>query len=348
MPLPLDPHILSEESKKLQFELSCKIVGQQRAIHQFVQTFQKHQVGLFDPHRPMATLLFLGPTGCGKTSIVHALAEIFFDDQDALIRIDGGEFREGHEISKIIGSPPGYIGHKDEPRITQPKLAAHFKKDQENFSILLFDEIEKAHHALHELLLGALDYGKLTLGGGEEVDLTRTIIVMTSNLGSKDTQKLVNRAHLGFQVPREDHDTLDQKIYEVALSAAKKFFRPELLNRIDRTIVFRSLSEDGLRDVLALELTKVQQRVLDTKLKFMFRISQVAKDFLLEKGTSQAYGAREIKRTVERFVAEPLAALMGSQQVDGCDTVIMDYVTGEKELSFSKVTDPLLSVKLLT
>lgn len=342
MPVKIDPRLLSSEAQKMQSELSRRIVGQDRAVSNFIRAWNKHNVGINDPERPLAVMLLLGPTGVGKSELIHALANYLFDTRDAVTRIDCAEYKASHETSKLIGSPPGYVGHseKSNTRLSQAKLDKWQRKEgAPKLNLLLFDEIEKAHPDLFALLLGVFDRGKLTLGDGDEVDLTKTVIFMTSNLGSKETQKLIHQSGLGFQTNRDRLD-LDQEIYEASKNAAKKFFSAEFLNRIDRTIVFRSLSAESLSKILSLELTKVQKRIVSSPIKFVFRISQPAKKFLLKEGTSDAYGARELKRAVEKFVSEPLASLMGSGQVSPQDCVIIGYDGGD-ELKFEKTTDPL-------
>jgi len=344
MPLRVDPGLLSNESISLQARLKAKVVGQDRAIERLVHSLQKFRTGLQDPNKPLATLLFIGPTGTGKSELVHALAETMFANRNAITRIDGAEFQREHEVAKLIGSPPGYLGHRESSaRFTQERLDAWQDKEKgRNFNILLFDEIEKAHNALFELLLGVFDYGKMVLGSGEEVTFKKTIIIMTSNIGSRETEKLVNDAHIGFHRGEQERADLDQKIYETSKAAIKKFFKPEFLNRVDRTIVFRSLSDAHLKKILTIELNKVQNRIIDSPVRFVFRVSPAAKDFLIKEGTSAAYGARELKRAIEKFIAEPLSSLVGSEQVDAKDTVFVDLENGE--LVFNKVSDPLLPI----
>lgn len=344
MPLKVDPTLLSNESLELQAKLKSRIIGQDRALDRLVYSLQKYRCGLQDPHRPLATLLFMGPSGVGKSEVAHVLAEILFDHRNALTRIDASEFRFEHEVAKLIGAPPGYIGHKDSgARLTQARLDRWQDKDKPKLNILLFDEIEKSHDSLHALLLGAFDYGRIVLGDGEEINLTKTIIICTSNLGSRDTEKLVNSSDIGFRTNSQRED-VDQKIYEVAKKAAQRFFRPEWLNRIDRMIVFRSLSQAHLSKILNLELNKVQNRIIDSPVRFVFRTSAAAKAFLLKEGTSETYGARELKRAVEKYIAEPLSSLVGSEQIDAKDTLFVDIENGI--LTFNKVSDPLLPVQV--
>lgn len=340
-PVSLDPSLVSEDSLRLKESLDRRIIGQDRAVQQIIKVFEKFKSGINDPTKPLATLLLLGPTGVGKSEIIHVLADIIFGTRDAVTRVDCSEFSHSHEVSKLLGSPPGYVGHSEKSgvRLTQKKLDKWQREGSPKFNILLLDEVEKAHPEFFSLMLGVFDRGKLTLGDGDEVDLTQTLIVMTSNLGSRDTEKIVKQSGLGFQA-ESDREDIDQEIYEASKKAAKFFFRPEFINRIDRTIVFRSLSPASLQKILSLELTKVQKRILNSPIKFAFRISNPAKKFLLQEGTSDAYGARELKRAVEKHVSEPLASLMGSEQVTQQDCVIISY-DGADELKFEKVTDPL-------
>src|SRR6267378_1168514 len=259
----LDPEKRTGAVAEFEDKLRAQIVGQDRAVRQLVSIYQTHLAGLSPSGRPIATLLFLGPTGSGKTRLVEAAAEILFGSPKAFIKIDCAEFQHSHEIAKLIGAPPGYIGHREtRPLLTQRALDQHHTADLK-MSFVLFDEIEKANESLWQLLLGILDKGTLTLGDGSRVDLSRAVIFMTSNLGAREINELVSGG-LGFISPvqRTESEDLDQKIYRTALEAAKRKFSPEFMNRIDKVVVFRSLTREHLLEILDIELNRVHCRIL--------------------------------------------------------------------------------------
>jgi len=333
--LSLNPNIRSNETIEFQNALRAKIVGQDEGVQALVELFQVFTAGLNSPGRPVGNLLFLGPTGSGKTRIVEAAAEILFGSSRAVIKIDCAEFQHSHEIAKLIGSPPGYLGHREtHPLITQEALAANHT-DKLKLSFLLFDEIEKASDALWQLLLGILDKATLTLGDNRRVDLSQTVIFMTSNLGGSDITDLFAGGY-GF-VKAEDTPASDvnAKVERTALEAARRKFSPEFMNRIDKLVVFHPLQRDQLQAVLDIELGMVQKRVLDTATgKFLFRVTDAGRDFLLQEGTDQRYGARHLKRAIERYLVYPLANLLATQQVRMGDLVRVDWDGVHKELTF--------------
>ena len=314
-----------------------KIVGQDEAVQALVELYQVFCVGLPAPGRPVGNLLFLGPTGSGKTRTVEAAAEILLGDSRAVIKVDCAEFQHSHEIAKLIGSPPGYLGHREtHPPITQEALVASHT-DELKLSFLLFDEIEKASDALWQLLLGMLDKGTLTLGDNRRVDLSQTVIFLTSNLGGGEISELM-QGGMGFVQPTDKPATgLDQKVERTALEAARRKFSPEFMNRLDTVVVFHPLKCEELDEVLDMELEQVQKRVLDsTTVPFLFRVTSEGREFLLEEGTDQRYGARPLKRAIERYVVSPLARLLATAQVRSGDVLLIDWHPGEKELVFLK------------
>jgi ATP-dependent Clp protease ATP-binding subunit ClpB len=266
-------------------------------VQALVDLYQVFCAGLNSPGRPVGNLLFLGPTGSGKTRIVEAAAEILFGDARALIKVDCAEFQHSHEIAKLIGSPPGYLGHREtHPLITQEELAKSHS-DKLKLSFLLFDEIEKASDALWQLLLGMLDKATLTLGDNRRVDLSQTVIFLTSNLGSGEITELMNGG-MGFVQPSKDQAGvgLEQKVERTAVEAARRKFSPEFMNRLDKLVVFQ--------------------------------------DFLLQEGTDQRYGARHLKRAIERHVVYPLANLLATEQLRLGDLVRIDWDGEHKQLTF--------------
>jgi ATP-dependent Clp protease ATP-binding subunit ClpA len=287
--------------------------------------------GMSGPGRPLANLLFLGPTGAGKTRLVEAAAEILFGGAQAFIKVDCAEFQHSHEISKLIGSPPGYIGHRETvPAITQELLDQHHTDDVQ-VSFVLFDEIEKASDALWQLLLGILDKATLTLGDNRKVDFSRAIVFMTSNLGAAEMSRLQSGG-IGFvqQSQAGRAEETDRKINRVAIEAAKRKFSPEFMNRIDKVVVFRTLTRAHLQEILELELTEVQHRIVSTQQErpFDFYCTAEAKDFLLNEGTDLHYGARHLKRAIERHLVSPLAGLISTDQVLCGDTIRVEVAPG--------------------
>jgi len=333
--LPLDPSKRSTDTLDFQAALGAKIVGQEEGVQALVDLYQVFRAGLNSPGRPVGNLLFLGPTGSGKTRIVEAAAEVLFGDPRLIVKVDCAEFQHSHEIAKLIGSPPGYLGHREtHPLITQESLSASHT-DKLKLSFLLFDEIEKASDALWQLLLGMLDKATLTLGDNRKVDLSQTVIFLTSNLGSADIADLM-QGGMGFVQPGDKPAAgLDQKVERTAVEAARRKFSPEFMNRLDKVVVFHPLKREQLQEVLDIELGHVQQRVLDTANgQFLFRVTTAGREFLLQEGTDQRYGARHLKRAIERNVVYPLANLLATDQVNLGDLVCIDWDQSHNRLTF--------------
>ena len=329
-----------------QFEhaLREKIVGQDEAVQALVDLYQVFCAGLHSPGRPVGNLLFLGPTGSGKTRTVEAAAEILLGDSRAVIKVDCAEFQHSHEIAKLIGSPPGYLGHREtHPLITQEALAASHR-DHLKLSFLLFDEIEKASDALWQLLLGILDKATLTLGDNRKVDLSQTVIFLTSNLGSSQIADLM-QGGMGFIQPNDKPRAgLQKEVERAAVEAARRRFSPEFMNRLDKLVVFHPLKREELDEVLDIELRDVQKRVLDSTTRpFVFRITEEGREFLLQEGTDQRYGARHLKRAIERYVVYPIARLLATAQVHQGDMLLIDRHPGDKGLAFSRDAERRLS-----
>ena len=322
----LDPTRLSNEAREFEVTLRRKIVGQEPAIEKISEIYQMFLAGLNPPGRPVGNLLFLGPTGSGKTRVVEAMAEALFGDSHACIKVDCAEFQHSHEIAKLIGSPPGYLGHREtHPLLTQEALD-QWHTDKVKLSILLFDEIEKASDALWQLLLGILDKATLTLGDNRRVDLSQCVIVMTSNLGASEVNELINGC-MGFRPKPAYLDAgLDEKINRTAVEAARRKFSPEFMNRIDKIVVFHMLRSEHLEKILDIELGMVQQRILQATggSHFVFNCTTAAKQFLLQEGTDLKYGARHLKRAIEKHVVFPLANLVATGQAKLGDLIRID------------------------
>ncbi len=308
----LDPSRRSTDARDFEAGLRRKIVGQDAAVEKVVEIYQMFLAGLNAPNRPVGNLLFLGPTGSGKTRVV--------------VKIDCAEFQHSHEIAKLIGSPPGYLGHREtHPLLTQEALN-QWHTDKLKLSILLFDEIEKASDSLWQLLLGILDKATLTLGDNRRVDLSQCIIIMTSNLGASEMSNLVEGGFGFAPKPSVVDQGLDDKIDRTALEAARRKFTPEFMNRIDKVVVFKTLRPEHLQQILDIELGMVQQRVLTASAanQFVFSCTDKVKSFLLHEGTDPRYGARHLKRAIERHLVFPMANLVATGQIRLGDFIRVD------------------------
>jgi ATP-dependent Clp protease ATP-binding subunit ClpB len=336
----LDPDRKSPRAAEFEDKLSGLIVGQERAVRRMSGLFQIYLASMNNPSRPLGTMLFLGPTGSGKTRVVEAAAEVLFGDPYAVVKIDCAEFQHSHEIAKLIGSPPGYLGHREtSPMLTQENLDKSHTDDTK-LTFVLFDEIEKASDSLWQLLLGILDKATLTLGDNRRVDFSKTVVIMTSNLGAREMSEMISGG-IGFAPTKTDQvkadNEIDTKIYRTALEAAKRKFSPEFMNRIDKVVVFRSLKEHHLRLILNIELNSVQDRITESAgTKFVFECTEGAKEFLLGEGIDLKYGARHLKRSIERFLVYPLSNLVATEQVETGDLVIVDFDKEKDALIFTK------------
>jgi len=334
----------------LETNLRRMIIGQDEAIEQIVNIYQMNLTGMSAPGRPIGNFLFLGPTGSGKTRIVEATAEALLKNPRAVIKIDCAEFQHSHEIAKLIGSPPGYLGHREtHPLLSQEVLNQHHTETMK-LSFVLFDEIEKASDALWNLLLGILDKATLTLGDNRKVDFSRAMIFMTSNLGAAEMSNIISpRLGFGVQESRDKHaaGVMDEKttgkLARSGLDAARKKFTPEFINRLDKIVTFQPLGTEQLKKILDIELNLVQQRIFNTSndRAFVFTLSDSSKGFLLEEGTDMKYGARHLKRAIERLLVQPMSNLIATDQVRGGDWIRVDFDSNAKALSFAKEAEGL-------
>jgi len=344
----LDPTRRSSDAREFENALRRRIVGQDQAVEKVVEIYQMFLAGLNPPGRPVGNLLFLGPTGSGKTRVVEAMAESLFGDSRACIKIDCAEFQHSHEIAKLIGSPPGYLGHREtHPLLTQEALN-QWHTESLKLSILLFDEIEKASDSLWQLLLGILDKATLTLGDNRRVDLSQCIIIMTSNLGAGEMSSMVDGG-LGFaQKPTQVDAAFDDKINRSAVDAARRKFSPEFMNRIDKSVVFRTLRSEHLQQILEIELGMVQQRILMASAanQFVFSCTPKVKSYLLHEGTDPKYGARHLKRAIERHIVFQLANLVATGQIKLGDFIRID-LSPEGKLMFIKEAENAMVPTLL-
>jgi ATP-dependent Clp protease ATP-binding subunit ClpA len=320
-------------------QLSERIIGQPDSLESIVPYVQMYQAGLAPEGRPAGVFLLLGPTGTGKTRTVEALAEVVHGSQRNVLRIDCGEYQMEHEVAKLIGAPPGYLGHREtQPVLTQMKLN-QVMSERANLAIVLFDEIEKAAPSLTRLLLGILDKGTLRLGDNTTVLFERTLIFLTSNLGAKEMARKL-QPDFGFESMTGGEEgggetTLD----DVALGAVKRKFAPEFLNRIDLMLTYRPLSQGALEKILDLQLQDMQDHI-DRRLadrRFVLDVPRRTRKFLLERGTSSEYGARELKRTLHRHLMHPLAAMVADGFIHPDDVVRCEVHSSGKRL----VLEPL-------
>jgi ATP-dependent Clp protease ATP-binding subunit ClpB len=328
----LDPNQRSKVVEDFENILKRKIIGQSDAVNAIVDIFQMFTAGLNPPFRPVGNLLFLGPTGTGKTHVVEAMAEALFGDERALIKVDCAEFQHSHEISKLIGSPPGYLGHRETHPVFTQEAINQWHTDRLRLTLILFDEIEKASDALWQLLLGILDKGTLTLGDNRRVDMSSCVIIMTSNVGASDMRK-----GMGFSTHKDGYvdPELDNQIQRTALEAARKKFSPEFMNRIDKSVVFKTLRQGHLEQILELEIDAVQQRILQaSNTQFIFGCSDEVKAHLLREGTDFKYGARHLKRAIERTIVFPLSNLVATGQIHIGDFIRVAF-DSNKEFVFT-------------
>jgi ATP-dependent Clp protease ATP-binding subunit ClpC len=320
-----------EPEKLLQMEerLHDRVIGQDQAIEAVSDAIRRARAGLKDPNRPIGSFIFLGPTGVGKTELARALAEFLFDDQDAMIRLDMSEYQERHTVSRMIGSPPGYVGYDEGGQLTEAVRRRPYR-------LILLDEIEKAHPEVFNVLLQMLDDGRLTDGHGRTVDFRNTVVIMTSNLGTEGFQKEA----LGFGLPQSkpSKSEKDRQKSEVE-KALRATFRPELLNRIDEIIVFDPLTEDDLKKIVELLLADVRERMAERQVGL--ELTEAAKAALVREGYDPVYGARPLRRVIERRIANPLSRrILGGDFAEG-DIARVDHADGEYAFEKAKVAEPV-------
>jgi ATP-dependent Clp protease ATP-binding subunit ClpB len=352
----LDPTQTGFEAEKLESDLRKRIVGQDEAIGQIVNIYQTNLAGMSSPGRPIGSFLFMGPTGSGKTRLVEAVAESLVGDGRAVIKIDCAEFQHSHEIAKLIGSPPGYLGHRETHPLLSQEVLNQYHTERTKLSFVLFDEIEKASDALWNLLLGILDKATLTLGDNRRVDFSRALIFMTSNLGAAEMGSIL-RPNLGFGAGEAERQhaagivdqKLGDKVARAGLEAARRKFSPEFMNRIDKTVVFKALGAPELRKILALELNIVQQRIFTSSggAPFVFSLTDGARDYLLREGTDMKYGARHLTRAIDRNLVHSLSNLIATGQVRGGDLLRVDFEPEPGRLTFFKEAEDMPAYAML-
>ncbi|PJC55936.1 type VI secretion system ATPase TssH, partial [Candidatus Kaiserbacteria bacterium CG_4_9_14_0_2_um_filter_41_32] len=297
--IPVSRMLEAEVQKlsRIEDELKKRVIGQENAINLIANAIKRSRAGIADPNRPIGSFLFLGPTGVGKTELSRAVAEFMFNDPDALIRIDMSEFMEKHSVSKIIGSPPGYVGHEESGNITE-------RVRHRPYSVILLDEIEKADPEVFNILLQVLDSGHLTDAKGRKVNFRNTVIIMTSNIGAEHIDRMSN---FGFSV---EHGEVAQysQAKEKVLESLKHFFRPEFLNRLDEIVVFDILSPETIRSIVGLQITEVMERL--RRKEIALTVSDAVMDYLAKEGYDPKFGARPLKRVIQSKILTPVASLM--------------------------------------
>jgi ATP-dependent Clp protease ATP-binding subunit ClpB len=352
----LDPTQTGQDAERLHAGLHKRIIGQDFAIDQIVNIYQTYLTGMNSPYRPVGNFLFLGPTGTGKTRLVEATAECLVGDSRAMLKVDCAEFQHSHEIAKLIGSPPGYLGHRETHPLLSQEMLNQYHTEKVKLSFVLFDEIEKASDALWNLLLGVLDKATLTLGDNRRVDFSRALIFMTSNLGAAE-MSAIGRPNLGFasyeaeqlaNAGQVDENT-SRKISRAGIEAARRKFTPEFMNRIDKVVVFNPLSHVELKKILGLELSRLQQRILSsaTTASFVFALTEAAKEQLLREGTDLRYGARHLNRAIDRSLVHPLSNLIATRQITDGDWVKVDYDPDALQMTFAKEAEGIPAYAML-
>lgn len=324
-----------EEPEPLMDALADHVIGQPAAVESIVRYVEMYQAGLAPEGRPAGVFLLLGPSGTGKTKTVEALASLLHGSEKSLLRIDCGEFQMEHEVAKLIGAPPGYLGHREtHPLLTQAKLNA-VTTERSSLSLLLFDEIEKAAPSMTRLLLGVLDKAALRLGDNTTVNFERTMIFLTSNLGAREMLRVLN-PRFGFEAMNGQQEQVERKLEKIGINAVRRKFAPEFVNRIDSVVTYQPLGRDSLNRILDLQLESLQAH-LDARLgarSFLVDVLAPAREFLLDRGTSVEYGARELKRTILRHLTQPLASAVARKRIEAGSTVAVAVSSDGTSLDF--------------
>jgi ATP-dependent Clp protease ATP-binding subunit ClpC len=321
--IPLRKVSESETGKVMHLGEAIKgsVIGQDSAVKKVVKAIQRNRAGLKDPNKPIGSFFFLGPTGVGKTQLAKVLARTMFDSEEALIRVDMSEYMEKFSISRLVGAPPGYVGYEEGGQLTE-------KVRRKPYSIILLDEIEKAHPDVFNILLQVLDDGHMTDGLGRKIDFKNTIIIMTSNIGVRQLQDFGTGVGFGTKAQLSQTDENSQKIIQNAL---KKAFSPEFLNRIDDMIVFNSLTREDIHEIIEIELKKLYGRI--EELGYSIKVSKDAKDYIAEKGYDEKYGARPLNRAIQKYIEDPLAEEIINSTLKEGDTIAISFNKKKDEIA---------------
>ncbi len=317
--------MLEDEISKLahmEDELSDRVIGQEESIKAVSNAVRRSRAGVSDPNRPMGSFIFMGPTGVGKTELARALAEFLFNDEEALVRLDMSEYMERHAVSKIIGSPPGYVGYEEGGQLTEMVR-------RRPYAVVLFDEIEKAHPDVFNMLLQILDEGRVTDAKGRVVNFKNTVIIMTSNVGSSEILSLAQKSQLGFG---KDEDTEEERMKKEIMIALREQFKPEFLNRVDEVVMFHSLKEKELKKIVDLQLEKLNERLEEQKI--VLSVVENARKLIAKKGYDPSFGARPIKRLIQNEISDPLALMIIQGEIGEGDTVQIDCGKGKNKDEF--------------
>lgn len=311
---PLDPNMLGKSAEMLISSIHQRIIGQDVAVGEIVKAYIRHRAGLNSPGRPSAVFMLVGPTGSGKTHVVQTIAEIITGSKESLLRIDCGEYQHSHEVAKLVGAPPGYLGHREtKPLITQVALDKQHTEDSK-LSFLLFDEIDKAHGAVLDLLMGVFDYGILRCGDNSTVNLEKTMIFLTANTGAKQmNEALSSKFGLGSVIEISSESAVDAA--KAGEAAARKSLRPEMMNRLDKILPFHPLSPGAIRSIADIEISKLQSRMAEGTFPILLTFEESAVDRLAIEGYDPKYGARHLKRALDREIVTPVANLLVSGQI---------------------------------
>src|SRR5665213_201795 len=336
-PVAVRPRLGFSGAGDLFRELSTRVVGQAQALTQIVPYVQMHQAGLSPDGRPAGVFLLLGPTGTGKTRTVEALADALHGSEKHMLKVDCGEFQMEHEVAKLIGAPPGYLGHREtQPMLTQQKLTS-VTTESSDLSLVLFDEIEKAAPSMTRLLMGVLDKAALRLGDNNTVNFERSLIFLTSNLGAREMRDRL-RPGFGFEaITGNASGATLQKLYHIGMGAVRRKFSPEFVNRIDTVITYQPLGAEALADIVDLQIAALELHIENrlAERAFELEVTAAARQYLLTKGTSSEYGARELKRTILRDLTQPLAAMVANGEVPSESIVRVDHIGAGAALAFT-------------
>lgn len=325
--------IAEKESGKLarmDKDIEGNVIGQSDAIKKVVKSIKRNRAGLKDPNKPIGSFIFLGPTGVGKTQLAKILAQFMFDSEEALIRIDMSEYMEKFAVTRLVGAPPGYVGYEEGGQLTE-------KVRRRPYSIVLLDEIEKAHPDVFNLLLQALDYGVMTDSLGRKVDFRNTVMIMTSNIGARQLSEF--GTGVGFNTSAREKNE-EQNRAGIIQKALKSAFAPEFLNRIDDVVLFQSLKREHIHKIIDIELGELSKRIRD--LGYGFNVSDEAKDFIVNKGYDEKYGARPLKRAIQKHLEDPFAEEIINSAVQEGDLLTADYTKGDDNLAISVVKGGVL------
>lgn len=337
----LDPNADSPAAQRLRAGLASRLVGQAHAIESVVAAWERYEADFSNAGRPLASFLFLGPTGTGKTRIVEALADHFFLNPKAVLKIECGEFQQSHEISKLIGSPPGYLGHRETlPRLSQ-QAVNQFMTDAIQVGFILFDEIEKANEALWNLMLGILDKASLSLGDNRPVTFSRSMIFLTSNLGASELAEAAAGHGLGFPTSSGPRVLSHQEAERISTESARRKFSPEFFNRLDHIVAFHPLDIPDLHRILDIELTQLQHRIYShcAAKSFTFSLTESARRIVVQHGYDPRYNARHLRRSIEHLVSDPLSRLLASTQIRPGDEILIDAPADDAELTFTRAAE---------